>query len=76
MHRDGHFIGYTHLLKNKVGKVWNDGHWLTLDLKTYRRRNCLVLQYTTFASANLRESHNLAAKSWAGNPPDFVLKPP
>jgi hypothetical protein len=33
MHRDGHFIGYTHLLKNQVGKVWNNGHGLTFDLE-------------------------------------------
>jgi len=33
MHRDGYFIGYTHLLNHKVGKVWNNGHGLTLDLE-------------------------------------------
>jgi hypothetical protein len=32
-YRDGHLSGQTHLLNHKVGKVWNDGHWLTLDLK-------------------------------------------
>src|SRR6266536_4926986 len=52
-HRDGHLISHTHLLNNKVGKVWNDGHWLTLNLEH-------VLSEDLFGSSVYHISHQRA----------------